>query len=246
VRDGRVVPFAAVDSGAGDEPAVAAERFLGPEQQYAGHWASRPRQWDELPEEIFLAAEARAAVQRAIAALPATQRAEITLRDIDGWTAHEICNVLELSETNQRVLLHRARAQAPPRVGAAPRRWAGGGTMYDDELSCQELVELVTAYLDDALAPSTRQRFEQHHTGCSGCRAYLAQMRATIRLLGTLTPATCQLTRGVSCSWHSAPGSRATPDADMSSAAAQGVVRVAWGGASLARMSPTEITLTIT
>lgn len=59
--------------------------------------------------------------------------------------------------------------------------------MSGAELTCQELVELVTAYLEGALAPSERLRFEQHLAGCAGCTAYLAQMRQTIALLGTLS-----------------------------------------------------------
>jgi RNA polymerase sigma-70 factor, ECF subfamily len=50
-------------------------------------------------------------VDRAIAELPPAQRAVMTLRDVQGWTAEEVCNVLEITETNQRVLLHRARSR---------------------------------------------------------------------------------------------------------------------------------------
>jgi anti-sigma factor RsiW len=56
-----------------------------------------------------------------------------------------------------------------------------------EELSCQELVELVTDYLEGALPSELRDRFEQHIAHCSGCQAYLKQMRATIRATGTLT-----------------------------------------------------------
>jgi anti-sigma factor RsiW len=56
------------------------------------------------------------------------------------------------------------------------------------EVSCQELVELVTDYLDGALPPADQARFEAHIAGCDGCRAYLEQIRATIRLSGTLRP----------------------------------------------------------
>jgi predicted anti-sigma-YlaC factor YlaD len=59
-----------------------------------------------------------------------------------------------------------------------------------EELSCQELVELVTAYLEDALAPTERARFEAHLGVCDGCRNYLGQMRLTIATLGTLPPET--------------------------------------------------------
>jgi anti-sigma factor RsiW len=55
-----------------------------------------------------------------------------------------------------------------------------------EELSCQELVELVTAYLENALEPAERARFEAHLRGCDGCRNYLGQMRLTIATLGTL------------------------------------------------------------
>ncbi len=57
------------------------------------------------------------------------------------------------------------------------------------ELTCPELVELVTAYLEGALAPADRERFERHLRGCAGCRTYLEQMRVTIQLTGTLTEA---------------------------------------------------------
>jgi anti-sigma factor RsiW len=58
-----------------------------------------------------------------------------------------------------------------------------------ESLSCQELVELVTDYLEGALDPVTRARFDGHIAKCDGCTAYLAQLRETIRITGTLTPA---------------------------------------------------------
>jgi RNA polymerase sigma-70 factor (ECF subfamily) len=67
-----------------------------------------PRAW---PEDRLLAKETLAMVERAIERLPPSQRTVITLRDVEGWTADEVRNALELSETNQRVLLHRARAK---------------------------------------------------------------------------------------------------------------------------------------
>lgn len=57
-----------------------------------------------------------------------------------------------------------------------------------EELSCQELVELVTDYFEGALPRALRDRFDRHIEHCSGCRAYLEQMRATIAATGTLTP----------------------------------------------------------
>jgi anti-sigma factor RsiW len=55
------------------------------------------------------------------------------------------------------------------------------------ELTCKELVEIVTDYLEDRLSPADRQRFEQHLLGCEGCSNYLDQMRETIRLVGRLS-----------------------------------------------------------
>jgi anti-sigma factor RsiW len=58
-----------------------------------------------------------------------------------------------------------------------------------EDISCQELVELVTDYLEGALSPEDRTRFEAHVGTCDGCGAYLAEMRETIRLVGRLEPA---------------------------------------------------------
>jgi anti-sigma factor RsiW len=57
------------------------------------------------------------------------------------------------------------------------------------DLACQQAVELVTDYLEDALSAAARRRFETHLAGCPHCTEYLAQMRATIKLTGQLTPA---------------------------------------------------------
>lgn len=112
VRDGRLVPFSAFwgPEDEADEPAVDPDRFLA-SGQYAGHWASPPRDWSDLPEERLLSDETRERVQQAIEALPPNQRTVITLRDVEGWSAAEVCAALDLSEANQRVLLHRARAK---------------------------------------------------------------------------------------------------------------------------------------
>ncbi len=57
------------------------------------------------------------------------------------------------------------------------------------ELTCQELVELVTAYLEGALSPPDRARFEAHLGDCEHCKTYVEQMRLTIQLLGHLEEA---------------------------------------------------------
>ena len=110
VREARSVPFSAL-AGIEDEGAsVDPDLFRGPEDTWEGHWATPPVDW-ERPEERLLAAEARSVIAGAIDALPDGQRLVISLRDVEGWSAEEVCNVLELSETNQRVLLHRARTK---------------------------------------------------------------------------------------------------------------------------------------
>jgi RNA polymerase sigma-70 factor, ECF subfamily len=113
-REGRTVPFSAMGDAALEpgEPAVAPERFLGPDHpEWPFHWAVPPRSWGASPEALLLRRETLDLVARAIAALPPAWREVITLRDVEGWTAEEVCNVLGISETYQRVLLHRARGR---------------------------------------------------------------------------------------------------------------------------------------
>jgi RNA polymerase sigma-70 factor (ECF subfamily) len=111
-RERRMIPFSALARPPeGEEPAVDPERFLPPGEEWAGHWASPPASWELIPEEAFLSTELRREIETAIAALPPNQRAVITLRDVEGWDAAEVCNALGLSQTNQRVLLHRARSR---------------------------------------------------------------------------------------------------------------------------------------
>jgi RNA polymerase sigma-70 factor (ECF subfamily) len=109
-REGRTVPFSALERPETvPEPAVDPSRFLPADhERWPGHWASKPEPW---PEERLLAGETRAVVERAIDQLPPAQRAVISLRDIEGWSAEEARNALGVSETNQRVLLHRARSK---------------------------------------------------------------------------------------------------------------------------------------
>jgi RNA polymerase sigma-70 factor (ECF subfamily) len=109
-RDGRTLPFSALQNpGRVPEAALDADRFLDPEHpRWPGHWAVRPEPW---PEDALVAAETQAVVAEAIEALPPAQRAVISLRDVEGWSSEEVRNALELSETNQRVLLHRARSK---------------------------------------------------------------------------------------------------------------------------------------
>jgi len=113
-REGRSVPFsdlAVAEAGAGETGVDADQFWPADHSSSANGWVSLPRNWNELPEDRLLSRETLARVQAAIAALPPTQREVITLRDVEGWSAQEVCNVLEITETNQRVLLHRARAK---------------------------------------------------------------------------------------------------------------------------------------
>jgi RNA polymerase sigma-70 factor (ECF subfamily) len=112
-REKRVLPFAYFRRRAeegGDEPAVDPDRFQGRRDEHPGAWASPPAEWSE-PEHQLETAATRDVMLKAIRDLPPRQRDVITLRDIQGWPAQEVCNALELSETNQRVLLHRARSK---------------------------------------------------------------------------------------------------------------------------------------
>ncbi len=114
VREARSIPFSAL--GDLNAPTVDPERLLDGCQRRAGHWARPPRALDAAPEERLLADETRELVDETIATLSAAQRAVITLRDVEGWNAAEVCALLELSEANQRVLLHRARARVRGRL----------------------------------------------------------------------------------------------------------------------------------
>jgi RNA polymerase sigma-70 factor (ECF subfamily) len=108
VRESRSVPFSSLGDG-GDERTVDPDRFIGSGERFPGHWAVPPQAW--APEGRLLADETLEVVERAIEKLPPAQRAVITMRDVEGFTSEEVCNALDLTETNQRVLLHRARAK---------------------------------------------------------------------------------------------------------------------------------------
>jgi RNA polymerase sigma-70 factor, ECF subfamily len=106
IRDGRTVNFSALED-ADEAETTLADRFTA-----QGRWIRPPAMWAEQdPEAVLLRRETAGALQRAIENLPAPQRAVLTLRDVEGVDAREVCNILAISETNLRVLLHRARTR---------------------------------------------------------------------------------------------------------------------------------------
>jgi RNA polymerase sigma-70 factor (ECF subfamily) len=103
----RLVPLPDDFDGATVDPA----RFLPADHpRWPHHWAVEPLPW-RTPEADLLASECRAVIDAAIASLPSAQREVLVLRDVEGLSAGDVCNILGLSDTNQRVLLHRARAR---------------------------------------------------------------------------------------------------------------------------------------
>ena len=112
-RERRSMPFSAFERSPNEEvesfePAVAPACFAAD-----GWWLAEthPSAWGDSPDAAYLSTEMRECAQMAIDALPPNQRQVITFRDVEGWSSEDVCNVLGVSETNQRVLLHRARAK---------------------------------------------------------------------------------------------------------------------------------------
>jgi RNA polymerase sigma-70 factor (ECF subfamily) len=109
-REARMVPFASL-APQGEEAAVEPERFRGTGDAFPGHWWAYPANWRDRPDEVILGRETLEVVTEAIGRLPDAQRVVITMRDVAGCSPEEVCETLELSEGNQRVLLHRARSR---------------------------------------------------------------------------------------------------------------------------------------
>jgi RNA polymerase sigma-70 factor (ECF subfamily) len=114
MRERRTVPFASLGSYDPDdaELAVNPDRFLPADHPTEpGHWARAPQDLGPSPERRLVAQETRDRLRAAIEGLPPNQRLVLCLRDVEGWSSDEVCNALGLRETNQRVLLHRARSK---------------------------------------------------------------------------------------------------------------------------------------
>jgi len=126
VREKRTIPMSALgDPVVADsvESAIEPERFLPVDApRWPGHWTSLPPGWGAAPEERLLSGEVRSLIHAAIDSLPPSQRQVVTLRDSEGWTTEDVCNILQITETNQRVLLHRGRS----RVRRALERYLTG------------------------------------------------------------------------------------------------------------------------
>jgi RNA polymerase sigma-70 factor, ECF subfamily len=110
-RESRAVPFSSLARDDSDEGAVDPSWFQGAGDRFPGGWVTFPQSWSRVPEERLLGSETLEVVRTAIEELPPKQAAVIRMRDVLGLPAGDVCNALELSETNQRVLLHRARSR---------------------------------------------------------------------------------------------------------------------------------------
>ena len=108
-REGHTVPFSALESDAGT-PSVGPEHFFEEDHRWAGCWTTQVDGRFGVPEERLLSTELHDVVRKALGRLPAGQHTVMALRDIEGWSAKEVCDFLGIEDENQRVLLHRARA----------------------------------------------------------------------------------------------------------------------------------------
>lgn len=106
VRERRTVPFASL-APEDDGPTVDPARFQGAGEPHPGGWRRFPEEW---PEEVALTREVHRVVAQALSELPPRQRVVVALRDLDGHSSEEVCDLLDISAGNQRVLLHRGRA----------------------------------------------------------------------------------------------------------------------------------------
>ena len=113
VRESRHISFSphGASSEDAEEPAMDPARFRST-GYWVDHWAIPPSKWDEeTPEKLLLSKESGMHIAKAIDALPPSQKQVLVMRDVEGLSSEEVCNILVLSETNQRVLLHRARSR---------------------------------------------------------------------------------------------------------------------------------------
>jgi RNA polymerase sigma-70 factor, ECF subfamily len=113
-REGRSIPFSVLWDDRDEEafePAVASERFRSADGAWPGGWVLFPRDWDPMPDERLVSQETNRHILACIDGLPDAQRKVLVLRDVQGWSADDTCQLLQISEANQRVLLHRGRSK---------------------------------------------------------------------------------------------------------------------------------------
>ena len=184
-REGRSVPFASLAGDDLDQPSFDPATVPGPRATRGRALVDASRSTGAaIPEDRLVARELLARDRpRRSTALPPMQAEVLRLRDVAGWSTEEIRNALDLTDTNQRVLLHRARAKVRAALEEYLRSVSRG---MSDELTCREVVELLSDYLDGALDPATRAHVEAHLAGCDGCTIVLDQLRETIRRPGRL------------------------------------------------------------
>jgi RNA polymerase sigma-70 factor (ECF subfamily) len=110
-RETRSIPFSSLADADEAAPAVEPERFGPRGGAFPGHWNGFPMNWSTLPEDRVLGRESVEVAKLAIEGLPVAQRRVIAMRDVAGFSAEEVCEVLDISAGNQRVILHRARSR---------------------------------------------------------------------------------------------------------------------------------------
>jgi len=115
VREQRSIPWSSVAPADDHGPTVDPARFRGHDDRYPGGWREFPAAWTS-PEEVTLTVEIHRVLGEILDGLPERQRAVLALRDVEGHTAREVCELLDLTPANQRVLLHRARAVVRERL----------------------------------------------------------------------------------------------------------------------------------
>jgi RNA polymerase sigma-70 factor (ECF subfamily) len=107
-RERRSLPLSVVQGDEGGGAIVDPTRFQGEDGCWPDHWAAPPRPWED-PERRLASLEVRERLREAIATLPPRHQVVLALRDVEGIPPDEVCELLEISEANQRVLLHRGR-----------------------------------------------------------------------------------------------------------------------------------------